>query len=156
MTSLGLRQAPCFHTGVLNAEVNEHICMGRGNRTHYVGRRFQRPGEAVAIAAMQLDPTKWYFQVDRTGSQISKNFMLKSVYSTKFWEDQKLGWGVEGLAHGHLDNLKTSCFVLTLFQMSYVSPLCFKMKGHFYVTKVDCFHQKHLELSIFYPQLGTD
>lgn len=53
----------------------------------------------VPIPAMQLDPTKWFFQEDRAGSQIPKNFRLKSVYSTKFWEDQKLG--VEGLPHGH-------------------------------------------------------
>lgn len=66
------------------------------------------------------------------------------------------GVGVEGLPHGQLDNLDTFCFVLTLFQMSFGSLLHFKMRGHFYMTKVDCFHQKRLEMCLFCPQLGTD
>lgn len=71
---------------------------------------------------------------------------LKKLHAKiKILGGSKTGVGVEGLSHGHLDNLETFCFVLIFFQMSFDSPLHFKMKGHFYMTKVDCFHQKHLD-----------
>lgn len=70
--------------------------MGRGKTKLIMGEgapRDQQKLWPVPIPAVQLGSTKWYFQVDRTGSQIPKSLRLKSVYSTKFWEDQKLGWG---------------------------------------------------------------
>lgn len=56
------------------------------------GPREQEKLEPVPVPAMQLSPTKWHFLVARTGSQVPKNCRLKSIYSTKFWGDQKLGW----------------------------------------------------------------
>lgn len=124
--------------------------MGRGRRTHYVGRRSQRTGEAVAIPAVQPDPSGQ----DRVTNL--KKLHAKISLFHKTLGGSKIEVGVEGLPHGHLDNLDIPCFVLTLFQMSFDSPLCFKMKGHSYMTKVGCFYQKHLEMCIFCPQLGTD
>lgn len=64
----------------------------------------------MAIPAMQLDPSKWTGQVTYL-----KRFHAKINLFHKILGGSKTEVEVEGLPHGHLDNLETSCFVLPFF-----------------------------------------
>lgn len=118
---------------------------GAGWKTKFfVGKedpREQEKLEPVPISTMQLSPTKWHFPVARTGPQVPKNCRLKSVYSTKSWEDEKLGW--RGLLHSHIDNMETPHFVLTLFQfLSCSLPYISKWRAIFTWPKWIAFTRK--------------
>lgn len=114
----------------------EQACLhGQGkDKTHYGGRRSQRPAEAVA--SPHPSRAAWFHQVVLPSGQDRvtnpKKPQAKISLFHKILGGSKTGVGMEGLPHGHLDSLETSCFVLTLFQLSYDSlPYILKWKAIF-------------------------
>lgn len=104
---------------VLNTEGNKHIFTGRAKgKTRCGERRSQRAGEARASPrpshAAQSHQVAFPCGQDRVTSP--KELQAKINLFHKILGGPKIGVGVEGLLHGHTDNLEMSRFVLTLFQ----------------------------------------
>jgi len=105
---------------VPNTAGNKHVCRGRVKDQTLCGeRRSQRAGEAGASPCPSH--ASWSHQValprGRDGVTSPKELQAKISLCHKILRGPKIGVGVEGLLHGHVDNLETSCFVLLLLKI---------------------------------------